>query len=59
MTIGKRGRLHQDGPVDRRCPAGTPHNGLLISLINAMGLPDTTFGNPKHCTMGPLPGLKA
>jgi hypothetical protein len=39
--------------------AGTPHNSLLISLCNAMGLPDTTFGNPKHCTMGPLPGLKA
>jgi hypothetical protein len=40
-------------------PVGTPHNSLLISLCNAMGLPDTVFGNPKHCTRGPLPGLKA
>jgi Protein of unknown function (DUF1552) len=40
-------------------PGGTPYNSLLISLCNAMGLPDTTFGNPKHCSKGPLPGLKA
>ena len=35
---------------------GHPHNNLLVSLANAMGLPDTTFGDPAHCT-GPLPGL--
>jgi hypothetical protein len=33
-----------------------PHNDLLVSVINAMGLPDTTFGDPAYCN-GPLPGL--
>jgi hypothetical protein len=35
---------------------GVSHNGLLVSLLNAFGLPDQTFGNPDYCT-GPLPGL--
>lgn len=38
--------------------AGRPHNDLLVSLANAMGVADTTFGDPEHCT-GPLPGLTA
>jgi hypothetical protein len=38
--------------------AGHPHNDLLVSLANAMGTADTTFGDPAHCT-GPLPGLTA
>lgn len=33
-----------------------PHNDLLVSLLQAMGLPDTTFGKPEWCN-GPLPGL--
>lgn len=33
-----------------------PHNNLLVSLANAMGLPDTTFGLEGYCT-GPLAGL--
>jgi hypothetical protein len=33
-----------------------PHNNLLVSVMNAMGQPDTTFGEPQFCT-GPLPGL--
>lgn len=36
--------------------SGRPHNDLLVSLANAMGLPDKLFGDPAHCT-GPLPGL--
>jgi hypothetical protein len=36
--------------------ADKPHNDLLVSVCNAMGLPDTTFGDPSACT-GPLPGL--
>jgi Protein of unknown function (DUF1552) len=36
--------------------AGHPHNNLLVSLANALGTDDTTFGDPAHCT-GPLPGL--
>jgi hypothetical protein len=35
---------------------GQPHNNLLVSLGNGMGLPDRTFGDPEHCT-GPLPEL--
>jgi hypothetical protein len=33
-----------------------PHNNLLVSLLNAMDVPDTTFGKPEWCT-GTLPGL--
>ncbi len=35
---------------------GRPHNDLLVSLANAMGGDDTTFGDPDHCT-GPLTEL--
>jgi hypothetical protein len=33
-----------------------PHNNLLLSLVNLMGLPDTTFGKADWCS-GPLTGL--
>ena len=39
-------------------PADVPHNNLLVSLMNAMGVPATTFGDPAFCT-GPLTGLLA
>jgi hypothetical protein len=36
-------------------PMGTPHNRLLLNLINAMGVTGvTTFGNPKFCSAGPI-----
>ena len=39
--------------------ADLPHNNLLVSVCNAMGLEDvTTFGIPGVCT-GALPGLVA
>jgi len=34
----------------------TPHNNLLVSVLNLFGLPETTFGHPEYCT-GPLSGL--
>jgi Protein of unknown function (DUF1552) len=34
----------------------TPHNNLLVSLMNYMGVPGNTFGAPEFCT-GPLAGL--
>jgi Protein of unknown function (DUF1552) len=34
----------------------TPHNGLLVSLLNAMDVPDQTFGKPEWSN-GPLSGL--
>ena len=36
--------------------ANLPHNNLLVSILNAMGVADTTFGKPDWCT-GPLSGL--
>jgi hypothetical protein len=33
-----------------------PHNNLLVSILNAMGVPDTRFGKADWCT-GPLTGL--
>jgi hypothetical protein len=33
-----------------------PQNNLLVSCLNLMGVPATTFGNPAYCT-GPLAGL--
>ncbi len=35
-----------------------PNNNLLVSLMNAMGVPGNTFGDPAFCT-GPLAGLTA
>jgi len=34
----------------------TPHNNLLVSLLNVFGDPRTLFGDPRCCT-GPLPNL--
>jgi hypothetical protein len=34
-----------------------PHNNLLVSVLNAMDVPVTTFGKPEWCT-GPLARLK-
>ena len=33
-----------------------PHNNMLVSIMNAMGLPDQTCGNPAYCT-GPISGM--
>jgi hypothetical protein len=35
-----------------------PHNNLLVSLLNSMGVEARTFGLPEYCT-GPLSGLTA
>jgi hypothetical protein len=40
-------------------PKGDPassQSNLLVSMMNAVGVPGQTFGNPKYCT-GPLQGL--
>lgn len=34
--------------------AGRPHNDLLVSVCNLMGMDDTSFGDPDFCT-GALP----
>lgn len=33
-----------------------PHNNLMVSILNFMDVPSTTFGNPNYCT-GALAGL--
>jgi hypothetical protein len=35
---------------------GPKHNDLLLSLVNSMGIEDTSFGNPEWCS-GPLSGM--
>jgi hypothetical protein len=35
---------------------GAPHNNLLVSLLNAMDIGASTFGDAAYCT-GPLSGL--
>jgi hypothetical protein len=47
----KMGRLLRYGSTP-----SVHHNNLLVSIMNAMGLPDQTFGDPRYCT-GPLAGL--
>ena len=37
---------------------GLNHNNLLVSILNALGIPDTSFGKADWCT-GPLTGLFA
>jgi Protein of unknown function (DUF1552) len=39
-------------------PREVAHNDLLITVLNAMGVEATTFGDPRYCT-GPIPGLTA
>ena len=34
-----------------------PHNRLLLSILEAMGFPEKTFGNADFCGDGPLTGL--
>jgi hypothetical protein len=35
---------------------GLPHNNMMVSILNAFDIPDTTFGKADWCT-GPLVGL--
>jgi len=35
---------------------GLNHNNLMVSILNALGIPDTSFGKADWCT-GPLTGL--
>jgi hypothetical protein len=38
---------------------GEPHNRLLLTLCNAMGVAADAFGDPDYCKAGPLPGVTA
>jgi hypothetical protein len=39
-----------------RFTGNPPHSNLLVSILNMMGNPATTFGKKEWCT-GPVPGL--
>ena len=36
---------------------GQPHNRMLLTLLHAMGVADSTFGDPDYCASGPLTGV--
>lgn len=44
----------QNGPYVHSAGDGPNHNDLLVAFLNAMGLPDKTFGDPKYMTGIPL-----
>ena len=56
VLAGSAGGALQTGRYLSYDGQGLPHNNLLVSILNAMGLPDTKFGKPEWCT-GPLTGL--
>lgn len=65
-----KGNVHSHGPMAYVLAGGAGgalkggrylnvddhHNNLLVSCLQMMGLPNTTFGDPSACT-GPLSGL--
>jgi hypothetical protein len=56
VLLGSAGGYFATG---RYLQFNNPHNDLLVSILNAMGLPDEkTFGDPSLCK-GPLSGLTA
>jgi hypothetical protein len=56
VLAGSGGRYFETGRY-LSYTGNVPHSNLLVSLINAMGIPATTFGKPEWCT-GPLARLK-
>ncbi len=56
VTVGSGGGYFKTGRF-LQYSGGTPHNNLLVSMINAMGIPATTFGRADWCT-GPLARLR-
>jgi hypothetical protein len=59
-NLGVRGGRYLRQPGTNREPStGTPHNRLLVSFLNAMGIPDQTFNEGPTTGSGPLPGYLA
>jgi hypothetical protein len=56
VLAGNAGGALRTGRFLRYDGQGVPHNNLLVSILNAMGVPDRTFGKSDWCT-GPLPNL--
>jgi hypothetical protein len=56
VLAGSAGGALQTGRFLDYTGQSLPHNNLLVSLLNAMGVPDQSFGESDWCT-GPLTGL--
>jgi len=56
VLAGSAGGALRTGRFLRYDGQGLPHNNMLVSILNAMGVPDRTFGKTEWCT-GPLTGL--
>ncbi|GAC1351458.1 MAG: DUF1552 domain-containing protein [Polyangiales bacterium] len=54
LRFGGAYPLNPNGPG-----TGIPHNRFLVSLIQAMGLSDQTFGDTAATGTGPIPGFRA
>ena len=54
FLVGSAGGVFKTGRFLKY--GGVSHNDLLVSLLNAFDIADTTFGDPSVCS-GPLPGL--
>jgi hypothetical protein len=50
VLAGSAGGALRTGRVLSYEGQGLPHNNLLVSILNAMGVPDTTFGKSEWCT---------
>ena len=55
VLAGHAGGALPGGPVPE-VHGSVPHNNLLVSCLNLMDVPATTFGNPAYCT-GRLAGV--
>ena len=50
MLAGSAGGALRTGRYLSYEGQGLPHNNLLVSILNAMGVPDAKFGKPDWCT---------
>ena len=60
VTIGGKNLGVKTGQYLKGTPGfgqGTSHTRLLVSFLNAMGMPDETFGDVPGSGIGPLPGF--
>lgn len=55
VLAGSAGGYHRTGRFLKF--GARSHTDLLVSILNSVGVPVTTFGEAKHCN-GPLPGLR-